>query len=130
MEVFARSVESFLNIINVKVIYTCITIILYIDGASVIHRYDRGSLWSVVAGLGMGLITPCPHYDGIFPVEKQIFIRIYMTEIMVSFFSNSAGILSIPQAFFSLSVIDGLCTSNIEIMSSKRDSDLCYRFAV
>ena len=41
---------------------------LYVAGANVIPRYERGSLGSDVELFGIGVITPFDHKDGTFPV--------------------------------------------------------------
>ena len=73
----------------------------------------KGSLGSVVLGLGIGLITHIHEGNNILP--KQILNNICKKETDVSFCNTSKGMASIQHAlpFFALSI--AFFTSNIEM---------------
>ena len=62
---------------------------LYIDDASDIPLYDRGSLGSAVLVLGIVVIIFLPQDVGIFPVSKQTLNKTCKNKTDVSFFSST-----------------------------------------
>ena len=56
--------------------------------ASVIPRYDRGSLTSTVLDFGIGLIIPLPQSLGITPLSKQMFKSTCKNKIAESFLAR------------------------------------------
>ena len=86
---------------------------MYIDDASAIPLYDRGSLGSAVLALGIGLIIFLPQDEGIRPVSKHTLNKTCKNKTDVSFLRTSTGIKSTPKAFPFFALSNALFTSII-----------------
>ena len=68
------------------------------EEARAIPLYDKGSLWSVVLDLGIGLIMHLFHIEGIILLSKQTLNKTCKKETDVSLRKTLTGISLIPQA--------------------------------